>query len=481
MSKVKAEELDFIESTNKRLLNTAAKVANTVLKHNKNIPKSQVIDELKAVCVQPAQYLESPYSEFAFMLQNEIDKKANHAEHTLRAQALPYALYGSGDKIEAGALEQMNTAMQLPITQAGALMPDAHVGYGLPIGGVLATDPNTIIPYAVGVDIACRMCMSIYPLPAERIEKDAAHLEKILVENTLFGIAGTFKKPMDDALFEKSVWQETALLRSLKSKAYSQVGTSGTGNHFVEWGELQILEHTTELGLEPGRYLALLSHSGSRGFGATIANHYSQLAMQNCKLPKSAQHLAWLYLDTEAGQEYWLSMNLAGEYASTNHRQIHTRIAKAMQLEPVLKIENHHNFAWLETLADGSEVMVHRKGATPAAQGEMGIIPGSSVQPGFIVRGKGANNSLQSASHGAGRQMSRNAAFKAITPAQVRNELAKYGVKMIGGDIDEAPMVYKDIYEVMQAQADLVDILGAFHPRIIRMADPDRRKGARED
>jgi len=292
-------------------------------------------------------------------------------------------------------------------------------------------------------------------------------------------IKGTLNDFFRSGLY--ALLQATSLLRALKSKAYSQVGTSGTGNHFVEWGVLQILEPVPEVGLEPGRYVALLSHSGSRGFGANIANHYSQLAMQTQKLPKEAQHLAWLDMNTEIGQEYWLAMNLAGEYASANHQHIHSRITKALNIEPVLKIENHHNFAWLEKLSDGTEVMVHRKGATPAALGEIGIIPGSSVQPGFIVRGKGEAKALHSASHGAGRQMSRNAAFKALTASQVRNELAKYGVKMIGGDIDEAPMVYKDIFEVMQAQTDLVEIIASFHPRIIRMADPDRRKGARED
>ncbi|MBS1504976.1 MAG: RtcB family protein, partial [Bacteroidetes bacterium] len=343
-----------------------------------------------------------------------------------------FPVYGI-EHIEAGALAQMKTAMQLPITVGGALMPDAHQGYGLPIGGVLATTANTIIPFAVGVDIACRMCLSIFNMPAATVDSETDHLKKLLVENTHFGIGGTTKKYFDSSLFDSKTWNETKVIRNLKDKAYAQLGTSGTGNHFVEWGELTVSEGALE-GVPAGEYLALLSHSGSRGFGGSIADHYSKIAMTKTKLPPEAKHLAWLDLDKDEGQEYWIAMNLAGEYASANHHEIHNKIARALNLQPVLRIENHHNFAWKEQLADGTEVMVHRKGATPAGEGVLGIIPGSMSTPGFVVRGKGDATSINSASHGAGRLMSRSAAFKTLDKAAIAANLVDKRITLMGSD-----------------------------------------------
>jgi tRNA-splicing ligase RtcB (3'-phosphate/5'-hydroxy nucleic acid ligase) len=232
--------------------------------------------------------------------------------------------------------------------------------------------------------------------------------------------------------------------------------------------------------LPKGAYLALLSHSGSRGFGGSIANYYSKLAMQKTVLPKQAAHLAWLDLNTQEGQEYWIAMNLAGDYASANHHEIHNKIAKAIGEKPLAMIENHHNFAWQEKLADGTEVMVHRKGATPAGINELGIIPGSMSQPGYVIRGKGNAASINSASHGAGRVMSRNKAFASTTRSEMNKILKDEGIELIGGDLDESPMVYKNIDQVIAAQSDLVTVLAKFSPKIVRMADPNRKEG-RED
>ena len=162
-------------------------------------------------------------------------------------------------------------------------------------------------------------------------------------------------------------------------------------------------------------------------------------------------------------------MNLAGDYASACHAQIHQRLAKALGERLLAKVENHHNFAWKERLADGREVVVHRKGATPAGAGVLGIIPGSMTAPGFTVRGKGLAASLASASHGAGRLMSRTRAKAELGEAQVRKHLAEHDIELIGGGLDEAPMAYKDIHAVMASQHDLVDVLGCFPPKIVRM------------
>ncbi|MGB5929511.1 MAG: RtcB family protein, partial [Cyclobacteriaceae bacterium] len=243
----------------------------------------------------------------------------------------------------------------------------------------------------------------------------------------------------------------------------------GGGNHFVEFGVTEIKDSHNELGLAAGRYLALLSHSGSRGLGASIANYYTKLAMQQSKLPKEARHLAWLDLDTEEGQAYWLAMNLAGDYASACHHQIHERMAVGLWADPVVRVENHHNFAWKEKDRHGNEIIVHRKGATPAGKGVLGIIPGSMTAPGFIVRGKGDISSLNSAAHGAGRVMSRTRAKQILNPQDVNEQLHGANVELIGAGLDEAPMAYKDIMKVMEAQKDLVDVVGVFQPRIVRM------------
>jgi tRNA-splicing ligase RtcB (3'-phosphate/5'-hydroxy nucleic acid ligase) len=392
---------------------------------------------------------------------------------TLEAPGKPYQIYGA-EVIERGALDQMETAMRLPVTVAGALMPDAHQGYGLPIGGVLATQ-NAVIPYGVGVDIGCRMCMTVYNIPTAQLEQKKDDFKKLLMNNTKFG-RDSFQKPKDHQIFERTEFTELSIVREMKDRAWQQIGSSGGGNHFVEFGIVEILNPINEFNLAPGEYVAVLSHSGSRGLGANIARHYTKLAMDTCKLPAEAKHLAWLDLNTQAGQEYWLAMNLAGDYASACHHQIHERMSIGLHETPLAMIENHHNFAWKEKDLSGNDIIVHRKGATPAGQGVLGIIPGSMATPGFIVRGKGLAASINSASHGAGRTMSRTKAKQTILPGQVNKLLKQSGVELIGSGLDEAPMAYKDIHQVMNFQKDLVEVLGSFMPKVVRMCGDERFK-----
>jgi tRNA-splicing ligase RtcB len=262
----------------------------------------------------------------------------------------------------------------------------------------------------------------------------------------------------------------------MQDKAWSQLGTSGGGNHFAEWGFIEFSNDDAQLRIRKGDYLALLTHSGSRGFGATIAGHYTKLAKEICRLPKEAINLAYLDLNSEAGQEYWGAMNLAGDYASACHEVIHNKLSKAIGGSILASIENHHNFAWKE-IWKGNEVIVHRKGATPAGAGVMGIIPGNMAAPGFLVRGRGDENAINSASHGAGRLMSRTQAVKSISRQELKAVLQEHKVTLIGAGLDEAPMAYKDINMVMNAQQDLVDVIARFRPRIVRMA----HDGSRED
>ena len=376
----------------------------------------------------------------------------------------PYRMWGN--LAEPSSIKQMEDACSLPIAVKGALMPDAHYGYGLPIGGVLATR-DAVIPYAVGMDIACRMCMTVLDWPVEALEEREPELKSALVRETKFGVGARYRKNKLEHEVMDDQWDDNTFLAGLKDKAWSQLGTSGSGNHFAEFGELTL--EKDDLGLKAGRYLALLSHSGSRGTGAEIATHYSKLAASlHPELPKHLSALAWLDLDSEEGRQYWHAMELMGRYASANHHLIHQKVLGNLGAESMLNLENHHNFAWRE-IHDGQEVVVHRKGATPADKDVTGVIPGSMATPGYVVRGLGNAESLNSASHGAGRKMSRKAAFKNFTWEQGREFLARKNVKLISAGLDEVPMAYKDIEEVMACQEDLVTKVARFDPRLVKM------------
>ncbi|MBK8554422.1 MAG: RtcB family protein [Lewinellaceae bacterium] len=456
-----------------KILGLALEIASV---HFSGMDKGQIMPVFKKVKTYPESFLDDPV--MAPLATAMIEAASIPKDDTipLRASADAYRVFGE-QFIEPGALQQMDLAMRLPVTVAGALMPDAHQGYGLPIGGVLAVK-NAVIPYGVGVDIGCRMALSIYDIPEDHFFQKRATYKRELMTSTQFG-AGQGFKGSDRAyhqVLDRPEFKSTRLLRDLHDKAFTQLGSSGGGNHFVEWGIIDFDQPDDALGVPAGRYLALLTHSGSRGLGATIAGHYTRLAKDQCKLPKEAINLAWLDLDSELGQEYWMAMNLAGDYASACHEVIHRKLTKAIGGQVLARVENHHNFAWKE-MVGGEEVIVHRKGATPAAEGVMGIIPGSMTAPGFLVRGKGEASSINSASHGAGRQMSRTQAIKNVKKADLRALLQEKGVTLIGGGLDEAPMAYKDIHQVMGAQQELVDVVAKFVPKMVRMADD----GSRED
>ncbi len=394
-----------------------------------------------------------------------------------REQPAPWKRWGN-ISLEDSAVTQMRDACLLPIAVRGALMPDAHTGYGLPIGGVLAVK-EAVIPYAVGVDIACRMRLTVLDMPVSSLARKRETLIRAIEAETRFGLGASFEKGdrRDHAVMEAD-WNVSRVMAALKDKAWKQLGSSGGGNHFVEFGEL-ILE-APALGLEKGIYLALLSHSGSRGTGEEAASHYSGLAMSlRADLPPELRRLAWFERKSAEGREYWAVMQLMGRYAAANHELIHARLLRFLGARALAHVENHHNFAWEEEHG-GETVIVHRKGATPADKGVLGVVPGSMGSPAFVVRGRGNPDSLNSCSHGAGRRMSRNAAFRRIDREKVRRFLEERGVHLISGGLDEAPMAYKDIHAVMAAQEDLVDIVARFEPRLVKMA-PDERGGGRRE
>jgi len=449
-----------------------ADIARTLLRTARANARDAVTmrEDLARVATAPAGFVGD--ATYGALAQELIEHAAAATTFTPPAENAPYRIWGSG--LEAGAVQQMTDACKLPVAVAGALMPDAHLGYGLPIGGVLATR-DAVIPYAVGVDIACRMKLTVLDLPVTALNDDQTRLAKALERETRFGMGATFRTPHEHGVMDRD-WNVSPVTARMKDRAWSQLGTSGSGNHFVEFGELTITDES--VGLSRGTYLALLSHSGSRGSGAQVASHYSRLARDlHPELPKELSQLAWLDLTTEAGQEYWEAMELMGRYAAANHEVIHRSLARALGVEVMLDIENHHNFAWRERhrLPDGSEaeVVVHRKGATPAGAGVLGIIPGSMGTPGYVVRGKGVASSLNSASHGAGRRMSRTRAKELFNWDAAQQFLRERGVTLLSAGLDEVPMAYKDIDEVMAAQSDLVEPLARFEPRLVKMAPGD--------
>ncbi|MFW5772836.1 MAG: RtcB family protein, partial [Phototrophicaceae bacterium] len=366
----------------------------------------------------------------------------------------------------------------------GAMAPDRRdeiVALGLRsiIGGVLATDAS-VIPYAVGVDIACRMRMTVFNASPHVLDQKRERFRVVLEEQTCFGAGNTWDTPRDHDVMADRAWDQHPVARRFKDVAWRQLGTSGSGNHFVEFGALNVHSQidSPQGTVPPGTYLAVLSHSGSRRFGLEMAEHYTRTAMDlRATLPKDFKHLAWLYLEESAGAEYWQAMELAGRYASANHAVIHRQIVDALRIPVLGGIENHHNFAWKEQV-DGQDVIVHRKGATPAGAGVLGVIPGSMSAPGFVVRGLGNAESINSAAHGAGRRMSRKQAFQSFTWESVQHKLKAQGVELLSAGLDEAPGAYKDIRQVMQDQHDLVVALAEFQPKLVKM-DPGR--GARRD
>jgi tRNA-splicing ligase RtcB len=401
----------------------------------------------------------------------------------MRDAPQPFRVFGEiGADIEPPALAQLELALRLPIALQGALMPDAHPGYALPIGGVFAAQ-RAVAPAMVGVDIGCRMHLTIFDAPPDVFLQQRTALFADLQAVTVFGVGATRARQADHEVLDDDRWGLTSQTRGLRAKAASQLGTSGSGNHFAELivGERIKAERQadTETGRAddsstpvslslPERFCGLLTHSGSRGVGYAIASHYMRLAAQetakHAQVPKMYE---WLDLEGEAGQEYWQAMELAGAFAQANHEVIHAAFVRRAKLTPLATIQNHHNFAWRE-----GDLVLHRKGATPAEPGVLGVIPGSMGTPSYLVAGRGQPAALSSASHGAGRRGSRTSARNSISLRDARDFLKQQDVLVEGLSVDEAPQAYKDIERVVRLQVDagLIEVLARMRPVAVIMA-----------
>jgi tRNA-splicing ligase RtcB len=372
------------------------------------------------------------------------------------------------DEIEDGALEQAKNLANLPFTfRHVAIMPDSHEGYGMPIGGVLATR-GVVIPNAVGVDIGCGMCAvqtSLTDITTEQL-KAVLGGSKENKGGIRANIPTGFNHHNKDQEWEGFDRAPTVpvIQEQLKS-ARKQLGTLGGGNHFIE--------------IQKGSdgHVWVMIHSGSRNFGYQVAKVYNKMAQDLCRkwhsaIPefKGEDGLAFLPMDTTEGQEYLTAMNYALDFAYANRLAMIEQVKKEFlavvdcEFSPVINI--HHNYARMENHF-GENVILHRKGATSAREGETGIIPGSQGTKSYIVVGKGNAESFCSCSHGAGRKMSRNKAQEILNLEEEKAKLDQQGIlHAIRGkkDLDEAAGAYKDISIVMQNQADLVDIVTELAP-----------------
>lgn len=386
---------------------------------------------------------------------------------TIADSPAPFAIFGEpGVHIPYNAVEQMQTVMRLPVARRGALMPDAHLGYAMPIGGVVSLE-NAISPSFVGYDISCMMQLSLFDISPAAFMKHRRKFAAALRSQTSFGLGADFKPGQrQHAVMDDPRWKETRLLRNLRSLAERQLGSSGGGNHFADLVIVDFVrDHESYRAGEQA--VGLLTHSGSRGAGHKTATHYVEMAAQSTRqiargIPSGYE---WLTLDSELGEEYLTAMQLMGAYARANHDLIHDHFATAAGLGQRYRVWNRHNYAWVE-----AEGVIHRKGATPAGPGVIGLIPGSSGAASYLVRGLGNAESLQSSSHGAGRWFSRSEARRRHDEAGFLQHMAALDILHFGLKPDETFLAYKDIEMVIGLQEGvLVEVIARMTPKVVIM------------
>jgi len=375
----------------------------------------------------------------------------------VQSDGLPIKLWL--DYIEDGAMEQVKHLAKLPFAfKHVAIMPDAHQGYGMPIGGVLATK-RVVVPNAVGVDIGCGVCAvkTDITLP----DTDSLKRTMGLIRDTI-PVGFSHRDVPCPENYMPSLTLSNGIVEREYEKARKQLGTLGGGNHFIE--------------IQKGDdgFIYVMIHSGSRNIGKQVADYYNKIAVElnnrwHSSIPKEWQ-LAFLPLDTDEGQAYMEEMEYCLQFAQANREMMMRKAIEAFDIDAddvwdKLEITNiHHNYAVFENHF-GQNVMVHRKGATSAREGQIGIIPGSQGTHSYIVKGKGNIESFMSCSHGAGRKMGRNQAKRELS---LKDEMAKMGDIVHGirhkKDLDEAPGAYKNIEKVIAQELDLIEPLVVLRP-----------------
>lgn len=377
-------------------------------------------------------------------------------KNVITTERLPIKLWL--EDLEEGALKQAKNIANLPFAfRHIAIMPDRHQGYGMPIGGVLATK-DAIVPNAVGVDIGCGMCS----LRTNLEDVNTESLKKIMAEiRRTIPVGFNHHKERQDEKWMPATSENTPIVNQEYENALYQIGTLGGGNHFIE--------------IQKGSdgFIWIMIHSGSRNLGYTVANHYHTLARElNEKWASDVpKDLAFFPKGTPEYTNYKAEMNYCIEFALQNRTLMMERVRNAFELVyPEVEFSNFinkpHNFAGYESHF-GENVIIHRKGATQARAGEMGMIPGTQGTSSFLVMGKGNPMSFESCSHGAGRKMSRTKARRTLDIKKITKKLDNQGILHAvrhKNDLDEAPESYKDIHEVMENQKSLVEIMIELKP-----------------
>lgn len=359
------------------------------------------------------------------------------------------------DILELGAIQQFEDAIRQPFVIQGALMPDAHSGYALPIGGVVATE-GVVVPAWVGYDIGCGMCAIPTSFNVEDIRQHGKKIFNMIYATIPVGFNHNSKPTQ---WYEEHFIPRTKVLNQMYSKnGAEQLCSLGGGNHFIE------------IGYDEKNVVWIIIHSGSRGVGHDIAEYYMNLAQSNNKQFGASHKVEWHHpfdVDSVEGKDYITDMNFCLEFALNNRTEMMQRVILSIQkfclgdADWLNLINRNHNHA---VLKDG--VWIHRKGATHAEEGMMGVIPGNMKDGCFIVIGKGNSMSLCSSSHGAGRVMSRSQAKKKVVFDEFEKSMNGIVALVNSDTIDESPLAYKNIFEVMELQKDLVEVFTYVKPMI---------------
>jgi tRNA-splicing ligase RtcB (3'-phosphate/5'-hydroxy nucleic acid ligase) len=367
-----------------------------------------------------------------------------------------------------------------------ALMADGHKGYSMPIGGVVAYR-DAVSPSGVGYDISCGLKAARTDIRADDLKPRIAQVMDQIARTIVFGVGQTSGKAADHELFDDPTWHDIPQVGKLKQLAREQLGTVGSGNHFCDLFE------------DEAGWVWVGVHFGSRGLGHRTASGFLNLAGGRAFDDRApGEHMdqpaTVLELNTDLGQSYWRAMELAGRYAYAGRDFVVGQVLEILGAQATDEVHNHHNFAWRET-HNGEDVIVVRKGATPAWPGQRGIIGGSMGDISVIVEGVDgaeAQAALRSTIHGAGRVMSRTQAAgkrrwvkrdgrrvqEVVKPGLVSREmmqewLRREGVELRGGGTDESPHVYRRLPEVLAAHQGSIRVLHTLRPLGVAMAGGD--------
>lgn len=387
----------------------------------------------------------------------------------------PYTVFGREYvDIDEAAVQQLIDVLRITPAVAGAQMPDAQVGYGVSIGGVVKTR-GVVLPDVVGFDIGCRMTLSVLDLPVDEFYTDRHNIWSVLQTQSWLGLGNLGNKHEDDPVMSDDLWRVDKTLARCRQNAAGQMGTLGRGNHFAFIGIAMI---------DGVKRLVLCTHGGSRNTGKEVAAYYTKLAVDltHQRYTGVPKHIGWLDVDADEGKDYWRAMELMARYAEANHRLAHVRITKELGCAVIGRYTNAHNIA---TVEDGCVVM--RKGAIRTEKGDLAIIPGSSGSPSYLVRGLNDRNNpgsnLNSGPHGAGRVCSTSASkakFLELHKKDYADEMQKRDIWVSGVDGGETHHAYKDINQVVQAMVDAgaIEVVTKIIPKLVVMGGPETKQDA---